>query len=152
MSEGNSLLGAVSRAAGTDTAVARADHEAALTKARAEGEAAGRAAGKAEGAKEGAKAAHDRLSAILAHADVKGREAAALDLAVTAPDMPAEAVVSFVAKHGASAAEGGVRRDRLDALVPDPAVAATGGEPAAAAADPWGEHVDARNAEAKGRR
>ena len=63
------------------------DHTAAVAKARS------------EGITEGRKAAHDRLSAIVGMEGVKGREMAAFDLAMKAPDMSAEDVVSFVSEH-----------------------------------------------------
>lgn len=61
--------------------------------------------------------AHARLSAILADDKVKGRERAALDLALKSPAMPAADVVAFVDANVRGAS-------RLDAVVPDPQVAA----------------------------
>ena len=48
-------------------------------------------------------------------------------MAVASPDMDASAVVAFVERDVPVAAAGGAG-PRLDALVPDPNVAATGGE------------------------
>lgn len=95
-------------------------HKAAVDGARAEGVAEGKGAGM--------KAAHERLSAILASDKVKGRETAAVALAISSPDMGAEAVAAFVGTHmtapAPAAPAGG---SRLDAIVPDPAVAHDGG-------------------------
>jgi hypothetical protein len=120
--QGGGGLSAIARAAmGGTSGALHGDLPAAVATARAEGVTEGRAAG----LKEGAQAAYSRLSTILGHADVKGRESAALDLAIASPDMAAEAVVSFVAKHGAAAApaaDAAPKRDRLDAAMNDPKV------------------------------
>lgn len=91
------------------------------------------AAARAEGATAGATAAYERMSAIVGNAAVKGREAAAVTLAVSSPGMPAEAVVAFVGAHVAAPAAPAA--SRLDALVPDPQVAADA-EVVAPKADP----------------
>lgn len=75
--------------------ITKADHDAAVKTARAEGEAAG------------AKAATERLSAVLAADGIKGdgaRMAAALDLAVKAPGMSADDVAGFVTANVAAPA------------------------------------------------
>jgi len=69
------------------TNISLTDHAAAVAKARS------------EGIVEGRKAAHERLSAVIGMEGVKGREMAALDLAMKAPDMSAEDVASFVSQH-----------------------------------------------------
>lgn len=79
------------------TTVSKDEHDAAVTKAKADGVAEGEIKGKAAGITEGRKAEQDRFKAILADEKVKGREATALDLAIKSPDMKAEDVVAFVA-------------------------------------------------------
>jgi signal peptide peptidase SppA len=66
-------------------------------------EARGREAGTAEGTAQGRAEANERMAAILAHEDVKGREGAALALAIASPDMSADAVASFVKTHAGAA-------------------------------------------------
>jgi signal peptide peptidase SppA len=71
----------------------------------------GKEEGKAEGLKEGEKAAYARLSSILAHDDVKGREIFALNLACDAPAM----AVDTIAKHAKAAAP-----DKPEPAAPEP--------------------------------
>lgn len=94
-------------------------HDAAVAKATADG--------KTEGERTGAASAYARIAAIAGDAKVKGRVGPAVEMAIASPAMPAADVVAFVEKHvpAASAAPAG---SRLDAMVPDPSVAATGGE------------------------
>ncbi len=101
-------------------------HDAAVATARAEG--------KAEGATAGAAAAYERMGAIVGNAGVKGRESAAVSLAISSPAMPADAVVAFVGAHVAAPTAGGA--SRLDALVPDHAVGADAEAAGAAKPDP----------------
>ncbi len=96
-------------------------HDAAVAKARTEG----------------ASTALARISAVAGDPKVKGRELAAVEMAIASPEMSAEAVATFVVKHvpepaatapaapaaGSTAAPPG----RLDALVPDPKLTAGGG-------------------------
>lgn len=146
---GGTSLSAIARAAlgadiggGDRSAVTAADLPAAVAAARAEGHAAG----KAEGEKVGATAAYQRLSAILGDEKVKGRESAAIDLAIASPEMSADSVVAFVSKHGAAAGPAPANAgSRLDALMDDPKIEATGGA-AAPTADPWAASVASVNA------
>lgn len=63
--------------------------------------AAARAEGVAEGQKNGGKAVTERIAAILGDDKVKGKERAALDLAMKSPDMSAADVVTYVAAMAA---------------------------------------------------
>lgn len=98
--------------------ITQAAHDAALATARTEATTSGEAAATA------------RITAILADPRSKGRERAALSLAASSPGMSTEAVLAFVAEHAAAPTPSGGAR--LDALVPDPKVSATGGEAAPA--------------------
>lgn len=100
--------------------VDKATHDAAVAAARTEGHEAGRA----EGHKAGMTAAHERLTAIVGDDKIKGRVGAAVELAVSSPDMPASAVVSFVEKNvpAPAAAAPAAAGSRLDALMGDPAL------------------------------
>lgn len=74
--------------------ISQADHDAAVTAARSEGEAAG------------IKAANDRVTAIVTADGIKGdgtRTAAALDLAMKSPSMASDDVVAFVTANVAEA-------------------------------------------------
>lgn len=95
----------------------QATHDAALASARTEAAAAAETAATA------------RVTAILADPRSKGRERAALSLAASSPAMSTEGVLAYVAEHASAPAPAG--SSRLDALVPDPKVAESGGEPAA---------------------
>lgn len=75
--------------------IARADHEAAVAAARAEGEASGRKAGRTE--------AHARVKAILGAEEAKGREALASHFAFET-EMAAEAAVAALKVSPAAAA------------------------------------------------
>lgn len=84
-------------AGGDQTGISKADHDAAVTAARAEGVTAG------------ATAATERLSAALGAEGVKGdagRMAAALDLAVKSPAMAGTDVATFVTANVAAAKPG----------------------------------------------
>ncbi|WFP74507.1 S49 family peptidase [Mesorhizobium sp. WSM4906] len=81
-------------AAEDDAGIPKADHDAVVKAARAEGRAEGEAAG--------AKAANDRLVAALSAEGVKGdaaRMTAALDLAQKSPGMSGEDVAAFVSAN-----------------------------------------------------
>ena len=81
-------------AGGDQTGITKADHDAAVSAARAEGVTAG------------AAAATERLSAALGAEGIKGdagRMAAALDLAVKSPAMAGTDVAAFVTANVASA-------------------------------------------------
>lgn len=93
MSETNGKPGAEA-----NSGISQAEHDAAVTAARADG----------------AKAAHDRYAAIFGAEGIKGdgkRMAAAFDLANRSPDMAAADVTAFVTGNVAAA----------DASAPDPA-------------------------------
>lgn len=83
-------------AGATNTGVSKADHDAAVAKARADG--------KAEGIAEGTKVAAERFKAILGSEHAKGREALASHLAFET-DTPAAGAISILEKSpkGASA-------------------------------------------------
>src|SRR6266536_1236970 len=83
---GSTSLAAVAAATAP---VARADHEAAIAKARDDG----RAEGIAEGRKAGAAGERERVKAILGSEHAKGREALAQHLAFDT-EMPAEAAIA----------------------------------------------------------
>lgn len=71
----------------TPATFSQAQVDAAVTAARTEASTAATAA------------ANERFGAILGHADVAGRESAALALAIENPSMSADSVVAFVVKH-----------------------------------------------------
>lgn len=81
--------------AAADTAATSAEQDAALAAVLAEA--------KAEGVKDGTKASIDRFAAILGDDKVKGKERAALDLAIKSPEMSAADVVAFVSTHAGAA-------------------------------------------------
>lgn len=77
--------------------IPRAEHDAAITQARAEGRTEGRAEARAEGETAGRTAAIDRVRAILTSAEAKGREPQALVFALDtemAPDVAAKALAA----------------------------------------------------------
>lgn len=126
----SSLLAAAVTAAAAGATVSPASPES-LTMSQTAFDAA-IAASAAEATTAATAAAHERLGTILADDRSKGRERAALDLAVASPTMSAEQVLAFVANHAAPANAGA---SRLDALVSDPAVTADApeGKPSASA-------------------
>lgn len=146
------FAGDLSETTGDDEmTIDKATHDAAVAKAHTDGKAEGHAAGKAEGITAGLASAHERLTAVLADAGVKGRESAAVELAISSPGMDAKAVVAFVSKNVPVASAGGAGAgSRLDSLMKDETVTPTAGTPEASA-DPWAAIVDAGNAAAKGR-
>jgi signal peptide peptidase SppA len=82
-----------------------------------------------------ATAERDRITAILADAKVKGRERAALDLAMKSPAMSAADVAAFVdANVPAANAEAQAFADRLAANAAETAVGLKGGKPKGATA------------------
>ena len=117
-----------------DSMISQEAHDKAVADARASGVEEGKAAGAAEGS----AAAYTRIGAILADAGVKGRESAAIDLAIASPGMSAEAVAGFVAKHGGPAAGAAANAgSRLDAVMTDPQVSTDAGEAPKGSADTW---------------
>ena len=106
----------------TDT-VSRAEHDAAVTAAR----------------DAGASAERDRFAAILGDEKVKGREGAALDLAIKSPSMAATDVVDFVANNvSAPDASGADFTDRMNAIGEETKVGASGAKPRPASIDTAG--------------
>ena len=75
--------------------ITQEQHDAAVAAARTEGHATG----VLEGSTAGAKATTDRLTTILSSDKVTGKEVAALNLAITSPEMSADAVIAFVEKN-----------------------------------------------------
>ena len=93
-SNGDDMAHQSQPAGGDQAGISKADHEAAVSAARAEGKT------------EGAKEATERLSAALGAEGVKGdagRMAAALDLAKSAPGMSGADVAAFVTANVAAA-------------------------------------------------
>lgn len=90
ITKGSAMSEDTKPAGGTQTGISKADHDAAVAAARADGKA------------EGEKAATERLAAALGAEGVKGdagRMAAALDLAVKSPGMSGADVAAFVAAN-----------------------------------------------------
>lgn len=103
----------------TGTGISQTDHDKAVSDSRT-------AAAQVE---------RDRISAILADDKVKGRERAALDLAMKSPAMSAADVVAFVdANVPAVSAEAEAFADRLKANAAETAVGLKGGKPKGATA------------------
>jgi len=116
---------------GPDAGIPKAAHDAAVAAARAEGEKAGAVAG--------AKVERDRLKAILALDEAKGREAQALAIA-TDTDLGAEAAKAVLAAAPTAAAGGQPRaKDTALGLVTDQPPGNGG------SASSWGDVVTANN-------
>ena len=94
-----------------DTSVTQADHQTAVTAAGTEGENRGKEIGRTEGS----QAAYQRISAILGRDEVKGREAFAVDLACSSPNMSVDDVARITSKVpvATTAAATPTRQDRL---------------------------------------
>ena len=109
-------------AAGGETGITQAQHDAAVSGARAEGQTAGHAAGHAEGLAagrvEGAQVERTRISGILTHAEAAGRTSLAQHLAFNS-DMSVEAAGSILAAGAKTDSKPG---SRLDGNVPAPRV------------------------------
>ena len=86
--------------------IPKAQHDAAVTTARQEGEAAGHAKGLEEGKAQGATEATARIAAILDHENAKGREQLSRHLAfktgMSADDAAAALAAAPVEKKGSS--------------------------------------------------
>lgn len=122
MSKDNPPAGGDPKAGAT---VTQADHDSAVSAARADGKS------------EGEKAATDRLSAALGAVGVKGdagRMAAALDLAVRSPGMSGADVAAFVVANVAASSQAAKPGDAAEKYSADRTASAGLAQPSAASA------------------
>lgn len=115
------------------------EHDAALASARTEAHTRGVTEGKTAGAKE----ASERFSAILASDKVKGKEVAAIDLAMKSPQMSAEDVIAFVDKNIAAGAKVASIEQRMNGQGSALSLGAPSSPPTAAGG--WGKVTEAAN-------
>jgi capsid assembly protease len=95
--------------------VPKAEHDAAVAKAKADGITEGEAKGKQAGKVEGAADAYSRITTVLASDKVKGKEPYAVNLACKAPTMSADDVISLCEGIPAAAAARPTLAERAEA-------------------------------------